>query len=90
MSPAPKVSIVVPAHDAATTLAAQLDAIAAGLPAAPPTEILVVDNRSTDDTAATAEAWATSTGAPVASSTRVRGPASPTPATSVWPLLGAS
>lgn len=65
MSPAPKVSIVVPAHDAATTLAAQLDAIAAGLPAAPPTEILVVDNRSTDDTAATAEAWATSTGAPV-------------------------
>ena len=58
----PAISVIVPVHDAADTIVAQLDGIATGLDAAPPAEILVVDNRSTDDTAAVARDWAARTG----------------------------
>jgi glycosyltransferase involved in cell wall biosynthesis len=46
----PEVSVVVPAHDAAATLGAQLDALLAQV-CARTYEIVVVDNRSTDATA---------------------------------------
>jgi GT2 family glycosyltransferase len=46
----PEISVVVPAHDAAATLGAQLDALASQS-CARPYEIVVVDNRSADGTA---------------------------------------
>lgn len=52
----PHVSVVIPAHDAAATIVDQLDAVAraaAGLDA----ELIVVDNRSTDATAAVVANW---------------------------------
>lgn len=49
----PSLAVVIAAHDAATTLPAQLEALA-GQTVDVPTEIVVVDNRSTDDTAAVA------------------------------------
>jgi GT2 family glycosyltransferase len=52
----PRVSIVVAARDAARTLPRTLAALAALEPA--PDEIVLVDNASTDDTAARAEAFA--------------------------------
>ena len=54
---APVLSVVIPAHNAADTLVEQLDGIAAGV-AGRPVEIVVVDNRSTDATAAVVESWA--------------------------------
>lgn len=54
----PEISVIIPVHDAADTLVEQLDALAASLAGAPPTEILVVDNRSTDGSAAVATRWA--------------------------------
>ena len=50
------VSVVIPAHNAAETLGAQLDAVCAQ--AAPDAEIIVVDNASTDGTAALVDARA--------------------------------
>ncbi len=54
--PFPAVSIVIPAYNAASTLGAQLRAIAAQ-DYAGSTEVIVVDNRSTDSTATVAGAW---------------------------------
>lgn len=52
----PEVTVVIPARDAATTLGAQLDALAAqDYPR--PLVVVVADNGSTDDTAARAAAW---------------------------------
>ena len=53
------VSVIIPAHNAADTLETQLDAVAvaAADPRAPRSEVIVVDNRSTDDTAAVATRW---------------------------------
>jgi GT2 family glycosyltransferase len=48
---------VVPAHDAAATLGAQLEALAAQA-TSEPFEVLVVDNASTDDTAGVAASYA--------------------------------
>ena len=55
----PTVSVIIPAHNAAATLQAQLDAVAvaAADPGAPRSEVIIVDNRSTDDTAAIAARW---------------------------------
>ena len=50
-APPPTLSVVIPAHDAAATLPAQLDALLAQQ-WTEPWEIVVVDNRSTDDTGA--------------------------------------
>jgi glycosyltransferase involved in cell wall biosynthesis len=61
----PRLSVVIPAHNAADTLTEQLDGIARGLARAPDTEILVVDNRSTDSTADTARRWSESADVPV-------------------------
>jgi glycosyltransferase involved in cell wall biosynthesis len=54
----PTLSVVIPAHDAAATLPAQLDALIAQT-WAEPWEIVVVDNRSSDDTSRVAESYAT-------------------------------
>ncbi len=56
-----ELSVVIPAHNAAETIEAQLDAVAVAMRAAPPTEIVIVDNLSTDDTASRARAWADGT-----------------------------
>jgi glycosyltransferase involved in cell wall biosynthesis len=55
---APVISVIVPVHNAADTLVAQLDAIAATLPTAPAAEVLIIDNRSSDGSADVATAWA--------------------------------
>jgi GT2 family glycosyltransferase len=55
--PVPHTSVVVPAHNAAYTLGAQLGALAAQQ-ARRPFEVLVVDNVSTDGTAAVAWSYA--------------------------------
>jgi cellulose synthase/poly-beta-1,6-N-acetylglucosamine synthase-like glycosyltransferase len=54
--PQPHVSVVIPARNAASTLGAQLDALAAQAPAAL-AEVIVVDNGSSDATAEMVEAW---------------------------------
>ncbi|MEM7142217.1 MAG: glycosyltransferase [Actinomycetota bacterium] len=59
----PLVSVVIPVHNAADTLVEQLDAIARSQTRAPSSEILVIDNRSTDDSADVARRWAEATGA---------------------------
>lgn len=51
------VSIVVPAHNAAATLGAQLEALG-GQQLSQPWEIVLADNGSTDDTRGVAERWA--------------------------------
>ena len=48
-----KVSVVIPAYNAARTIGAVLDALAGQ--DAPPDEVIVVDDGSTDDTASSAE-----------------------------------
>ena len=53
----PEVTVVVPAFNAAATIGRQLDALAHQV-GAPPFEVVVADNRSTDGTAATARCWA--------------------------------
>lgn len=52
----PKVSVIIPAHNAADTLGAQLDALARQ-EGAPTFEVIVVDNRSDDDLCAVASAF---------------------------------
>ena len=54
----PEVSVVIPVHNAADTLVEQLESVLAAQADAPSGEILVVDNRSTDESAALAAAWA--------------------------------
>jgi glycosyltransferase involved in cell wall biosynthesis len=49
----PRVSVVIPAHNASETIARAIASVQAQTP--PPDEILVVDDASTDDTAAIAE-----------------------------------
>ena len=51
-------SVVVPVHDGAALLPRQLDAILASIDDPARTEVVVVDNRSTDGSADTAKAWA--------------------------------
>jgi len=59
----PTASVVIPTHNAADTVAEQLDAVAASVAATSfEVEIIVVDNRSSDDSGAVAEAWSESTG----------------------------
>ena len=55
--PRPAVSVVIPAYDAAAVIERQLSALA-GQADAPPFEVIVADNRSSDDTAAVAGRWA--------------------------------
>lgn len=52
----PKASVVIPARNAGSTIAAQLGALATQLDA-PPFEVIVVDNASTDSTAHEAHRW---------------------------------
>lgn len=54
----PTVSVVIPVHNAAATLVEQLDSVHAAQAGGPSGEILVVDNRSTDDSARLALEWA--------------------------------
>lgn len=54
--PAPEVSVVIPAHNAARTIASQLESLAHQVDA-PPFEVVVADNRSTDGTADVVNAW---------------------------------
>lgn len=53
----PVVSVIIPVHNNAPHVAAQLDGVRAGLAEAPPTEIVVVDNRSTDGSADVVREW---------------------------------
>ena len=55
---APVVSVIIPVHNAADTLVEQLESVRLAQADAPVGEILVVDNRSTDDSAAQATSWA--------------------------------
>lgn len=64
MSP-PVVSVVVPVHNNASTIIEQLDALKRALDGAPKTELLVVDNRSTDGSAEAVKGWSAATGVPV-------------------------
>ena len=57
MAPTPDIAVVIPAHDAAATIEAQLDAVAIAMKDAPPAEVIVVDNRSTDDTVDRIRQW---------------------------------
>lgn len=50
------VSVIIPAYNAAATLPLQLEALATQCDA-PPFEVIVVDNGSTDDTASVVDAW---------------------------------
>ncbi|MBT8240963.1 MAG: glycosyltransferase [Acidimicrobiales bacterium] len=54
----PTVSVIIPVFNNADHLVQQLDGINAGLAAAPATELIVVDNRSTDGSAEVAQRWA--------------------------------
>lgn len=58
----PVVSVVIPVHNNATTLEAQLEGVASGLGDAPPTELIVVDNRSTDGSVSVARSWSEHSG----------------------------
>lgn len=53
----PVVSVVIPVHNSADTLVEQLDAVARAQRSAPPSEILIIDNRSTDNSRQLAHAW---------------------------------
>jgi len=54
--PSPTVSVIIPARNAAATLRACLDALRGQVGGPPDFEVIVVDDGSTDDTAAIAEA----------------------------------
>jgi glycosyltransferase involved in cell wall biosynthesis len=58
----PDISVIIPVHNAASTLVEQLDAVESGAAEAPRYEIIVVDNRSTDDSARVAREWASTHG----------------------------
>jgi glycosyltransferase involved in cell wall biosynthesis len=53
----PRLSVVIPVHDNAATLDAQLAAVAAGAAGTPDVEVVVVDNRSSDASAAIGRTW---------------------------------
>lgn len=53
----PEISVIIPAHDAAPSIARTLDCVAAQEGVSP--EIIVVDDASTDDTPGAVEAWGT-------------------------------
>jgi GT2 family glycosyltransferase len=55
---APRVSVIICVRNGAATLRSQLDALARQIDA-PPFEVVIVDNGSTDATAAVARAWIT-------------------------------
>lgn len=55
----PEVSVIIPCHNAATTVTQQLEALSAQIDP-PPFEVIVVDNRSTDDLAAALAPFSTS------------------------------
>lgn len=61
----PSASVVIPMHNGAEHIRAQLDALLDGLRAVPDAEIIVVDNRSTDNGPSIVADWAATTGAPV-------------------------
>lgn len=70
---APEVSVIIPAYNAAATLRAQLDALAAQV-GAPPFEVLVSDNGSRDATAAIAREYSALPTVTVVDSSARRGP----------------
>ena len=57
----PLVSIIIPVHNNGATIVDQLDAVAASIPESTPTEIIVVDNKSTDDGMQRVEDWSSRT-----------------------------
>ena len=63
----PTISIVIPVHNGADTITEQLDSIRLAQQNAPASEVLVIDNRSTDDLARTIEEWS----APLSAEVRV-------------------
>ena len=54
----PHISVIIPVHNAESTLLDQLDAVRLAQAGAPPSEIIVVDNRSTDSSISLATRWA--------------------------------
>ena len=54
----PHISVIIPVHNAQDTLLDQLDAVRVSQATAPPSEIVVVDNRSNDGSIALAKQWA--------------------------------
>lgn len=58
-------SVVIPAYNGAEWIGEQLDALAASGPDQDAVEVVVVDNRSTDDTQAVVRAWSQGSGRPV-------------------------
>lgn len=61
----PLVSVIIPSHNAAATIVDQLDAVRESQHHAPPSEILVVDNRSTDDLVEVVTHWAERNNSPI-------------------------
>lgn len=55
----PTVSVIIPVYNNADHLVEQLNGVTAGLALAPPTELVVVDNRSTDGSADVVRRWST-------------------------------
>ncbi len=58
----PELSVVIPVYNGASTITEQLDALAVSLSNCPPAEILVVNNRSTDETVDVVSRWSDATG----------------------------
>lgn len=61
----PDISVVIPVHNGAEFIRAQLEAVGSSLASVPSAEVLVVDNRSDDGSANIAIEWARRTGAPL-------------------------
>lgn len=72
--PPSAVSVVIPAWNAARTISFQLEALATQVDA-PPFEVIVADNASTDDTRAVAESFSHRLDLRVVDASAVRGPA---------------